>query len=61
MTVILFPCPAVHLVKDQCGIFSPRIVLMHQLMWQTDIVSVVCFVAECLDILQIALSAAQQP
>jgi hypothetical protein len=34
---------------------------LDQFMWQDDIVSVVRFVAECLDILQSAVAASHQP
>lgn len=59
---LVFVCPAVQHVRDKYShLFTPRRPTMRQFMWQDDTVSVVRFVAECLDILQSTVTASHQP
>jgi len=59
---LVFICPAVQHVRDKYAhLFTRRGLTMRQFLWQDDMISVVRFVAECLDILQSTVAASHQP
>lgn len=59
---LVFVCPAVQHIRDKHRhLFTPRRPTMRQFVWQDDSISVVRFVAECLDTLQTAVAASCQP
>ena len=58
---LTFVCPAVQPVRDKYRqLFGPGRTSMRRFMWQDDILSVVRFVVECLDVLEAAASASHQ-
>jgi len=58
---LVFSCSAVQHIRDRYpGLFRPTVSTMVEFLWQDDLVSVVRFVVECLDVLQ-AASSSNQP
>ena len=57
---LVFSCSAVQHIRDRYpGLFRPTVSTMVEFLWQDDLVSVVRFVVECLDVLQAAPSSNQ--